>query len=328
MQLNDCMESTDDFATDTNKDMPNPVDVVCFGILFPLLVATVDEYPKADSGADILSLNEFIGADAPITSFILDGLGCRVGLISNDLGNDPGGHELLDRLKRTDIVTAVSARGDVSTPFCLTVVDRDSNRTWFTLQSDAIESLLTADLSLVHQTDFLYVDAYPQMWQASLRAIDCALELGVPIFVNMDQVVPNEELGRRLQRGTSVIQIGAVGQSIEKAEEMAQTFFDSYSPSLCVITMAQDGVIYTNHSGTYHLPAHDIEVANTAGAGATFSAGLIFGRVRSWPDDETVAFANALAGLYCSVPSGFSCFSVADVMEFAASRGIQLTKLY
>jgi sugar/nucleoside kinase (ribokinase family) len=327
MQLNDNNEPTDSFATDTNKYMLKPVDVVCFGILFPLLVATIDEYPKADSGADILSLNKFIGADAPITSFILDGLGCRVGLISNDVGNDPGGHELLDRLKRTDIVTAVSPREDVSTPFCLTVVDRDSNRTWFTLQSDAIESLLTADLSLVHQTDFLYVDAYPQMWQASVRVIDCALDLGVPIFVNLDQDVPNEELSRRLLRGTSFIQRGAVGQSIEKAREMAQTLFDSYSPSLCIITMAQEGVIYTNHSGTYHLPAHDIEVANTAGAGATFSAGLIFGRVRSWSDDETVAFANALAGLYCSVPSGFSCFSMADVMEFSASRGLKSTKL-
>jgi hypothetical protein len=90
-------------------------------------------------------------------------------------------------------------------------------------------------------------------------------------------------------------------------------------------TMARHGVVYTNHSGTFHLPAHDVKVANTAGAGATFSAGLIFGRVQSWPDDETVAFANALAGLYCSGPSGISCFSATEVMEFAASRGLQLT---
>jgi sugar/nucleoside kinase (ribokinase family) len=108
MQLNDCKESEDHIATDINDDMPKPVDVVYFGILFPLLVATVEEYPKADSGADIFSLNEFIGADAPITSLILDGLGCRVGLISNDVGNDPGGQEVLDSLNRTDIVTAVS----------------------------------------------------------------------------------------------------------------------------------------------------------------------------------------------------------------------------
>lgn len=327
MQLNDCTESADDFTTGINEDMPKSVDAVCFGLLFPMLAATVEEYPKADSGAEILSLNEFIGADAPITSLTLDGLGCRVGLISNDLGNDAGGQELLERLNRTGIVTTASTLGDVQTPFCLTVVDRDSNRTWFSYYSDSIETLLTADLSLVQQTDLLYVDVYAQILSASLRAIDCAIELGVPFLVNLNEDVLNEELGLRLQRGTSVIQIGAVGQSIEKAREMAQTFFDSYSPSLCVITIARDGVIYTNHSGTFHLPAHDIEVANTAGAGATFSAGLVFGRVRSWPDDETVAFANALAGLFCSLPSGFSRLSEADVIEFAASRDVQLTKL-
>lgn len=326
MLLNDCTESTDDFVTDINEDMPKPLDVVCFGVLFPARVATVEEYPKADSGADILSLIESIGADAPITSLTLDGLGCRVGLISNDIGNDLDGRRLLNRFKRTDIVTTVTLLGDVSTPFCLNVVDRDGNRTWFTFLSNAVEGLLTADLSLVCQTDILYVDAYPPIWQASVRAIDCAIELGVPIFVNLD-CVPNEELGRRLQKGVSVIQRGAVGQSIEQAREMAQTFFDSYSASLCVITMARHGVIYTNHSGTFYLPAHDVKVANTAGAGATFSAGLIFGRVQSWPDDETVAFANALAGLYCSVPSGISCFSATEVMEFAASRGLQLIKL-
>ena len=108
----------------------------------------------------------------------------------------------------------------------------------------------------------------------------CAFNRGVSIFVNLSEHVP-KELGRRLQRGVSGIQRGAVGQSIEQGRGMAQTFFDRYYTSLCVITMARDGVVYTNHSGTDHLPAHDVKVENTAGAGATFSAGLIFGRVRA-----------------------------------------------
>jgi sugar/nucleoside kinase (ribokinase family) len=327
MPLNDIIESADYIATSINADMPKPLDVVCCGVLFPLHVAAVEEYPKADSGTDILSLVEFIGADAPITSLILDGLGCSVGLISNDIGNDPGGRELLERLKRTDIVTTVTLLDDVSTPFCLTVVDQDGNRTWFTFLPSGAECLMNVDLGLVRQTDLFYVDVYPEIWPASVRAIDCAIELGVPIIMNLSEDVLNEELGRRLQRGVSVIQMGVVDQSIEQAIEMAQTLFDSYSASLCVLTMARDGVIYTNHSGTYHLPAHDVKVVNTCGAGATFSAGLIYGRVQSWADDETVAFANALAGLFCSVPCGNSCFSATEVMEFSASRGLKLTKL-
>ena len=44
------------------------------------------------SGAGILSLMDLICADAAITCVTLDGLGCRVGLISNDVGNDPDGY--------------------------------------------------------------------------------------------------------------------------------------------------------------------------------------------------------------------------------------------
>jgi sugar/nucleoside kinase (ribokinase family) len=327
MLPNDCTESAEEVATDINEDMPKPLDVVCFGVLSAMRVATVEEYPKADSGAAISSLMELICADAAITCVALDGLGCRVGLISNDVGNDPDGRDLLDRFKGTDIVTTVTLLGDVSTPFCLTVVDGDGNRTWFRFNSNAPESLLAVDLGLVCETDILYVDVYPEIWQASVRAIDCAFELGVRIFVNLSEHIPNEEVGQRLHQGVAVTQGAAAGQSVEHARVMAQTFFDSYSPSLCVLTTGRHGVIYTNHSGTYHLPAHVVKVANTSGAGAIFSAGLIFGCVQSWPDDEAVAFANALAGLYCSVPEGISCFSATDVMEFAASRALQPTKL-
>ncbi len=321
------MESANDFANDMDKNMLKPLDVVCFGVLSAMRVATVEEYPKADSGATILSLVQLMCADAVITSVILDGLGCRVGLISNDVGNDPNGRDLLDRLKGTDIVTTVTLIDGASTPLWFVVVDRDDNRTWFAFLSNAEESLLAVDLSLVHQTDILYVDVYPEIWQASIRAMDYAFELGVPIFVNLSGTVPNKEMNRRLQQGVSVIQGSAAGQSVEQAREMAQTFFDSYSASLCVLTIGRHGVVYTNHSGTFHLPAHKVRVTNTAGAGASFSAGLIFGRAQSWPDDEAVAFANALAGLYCLVPTGISSFSATEVKEFAASRGLELAKL-
>jgi hypothetical protein len=56
------------------------------------------------------------------------------------------------------------------------------------------------------------------------------------------------------------------------------------------------------------------------------SAGLTYGRVQSWIDDPTVAFANTLAALFCSAPDGISSPSATEVLEGAASRDVQLTK--
>ena len=75
MVLNGCTQPAIDSA-------PQPLDVVCFGELFPLSVGTVDEYPRADTGAEMLSLVPLIAADAAIVALTLSKLGCRVGLIS------------------------------------------------------------------------------------------------------------------------------------------------------------------------------------------------------------------------------------------------------
>jgi len=326
MPLNNCTEPVDDLATDVSEDTPKPLDVVCFGLLNRVRVATVEKYPAADSGAPILSLIELVGADAAIASVALDRLGCRVGLVSNDVGNDPDGRALLDRFEGTDVVTTATLLDGVSTPFgTLCVVDREATRTWFSFLSNSVESLLAADLSLVRQADLLYVDVYLETWQAGVRAIDYAIELRVPVLVNLSE--HNDRVCRRLHHGRSVIQMSAAGPSIEQARGLAQALYDSYSASLCVLTMGRRGVVYTNRSGTFHLPAHPVKATSTAGAGAVFSAGMVYGRVQSWSDDRTVAFANALAALFCSTSDGISSSSAAEVMDWTSSRDLQCTKL-
>lgn len=326
MPLINCTEPADDLETDVSEDTPKPLDVVCFGLLHRIRVATVEKYPEADSGAPILSLVELVGADAALASVALERLGCRVGLVSNDVGNDPEGEALLDHLKGTDVVTTATLLDGVSTPFGhLCVVDREATRTWFGFLGNSVESLLAADLRLVRGADFFYVDVYPETWQAGLRAIDYATELQVPVLVNLCE--HSERVRRNLHHNRSVIQMSAASPSIEQATGMSQALYESYSASLCVLTMGRRGVVYTNRSGTFHLPAHPVKVANTAGAGAIFSAGMVYGRVQSWSDDKAVAFANALAALFCSASDGVSSSSTAEVMDWASSRDLQCAKL-
>ena len=105
MPLTNCTEPVDDLEADISKDTSKPLDAVCLGLLFRMRVATVEKYPEADSGTPITSLSEWVGADAAITTGALDRLGSKVGLISNDLGNDPEGQALLDHFQGTSVVT-------------------------------------------------------------------------------------------------------------------------------------------------------------------------------------------------------------------------------
>ncbi|NIV31093.1 MAG: hypothetical protein GWN58_16845 [Anaerolineae bacterium] len=180
-----------------------------------------------------------------------------------------------------------------------------------------MESLSTVRLDLAAAAQILYVDAYAICWQASIRAIDFAIQMGVPVFVNLGDDAPGDELIRCLRQGVSIVQTSAEGHSIEQAKELAQTHLQSYGASLSVVTMGKTGVSYAARTGTFHLPAHTVRVVNTVGAGSAFSAGLIFGRLQSWSSEEAMVFANALAALHCSVQNGVGRFSPEEVLEFA-----------
>ena len=249
-----------------------------------------------------------------------------MGLISNDVGNDPEGQSLLDHFGKTDVVTTATLLDGTNTPFGnFCVVDREATRTWFGYLGNSVESLHAADLRLVRQAGFLYVDLYPETWQAGLRAIDYALESRVPVFVNLCD--HSDRVCRDLHHSRSVVQMSVASRSLEQATATSQALYASYSASLCVLTMGRGGVVYTNRSGTFHLPAHSVQIANTTGAGAIFSAGMVYGRVRSWSDDKTVGFANALAALFCSTSDGVSSASAAEVMGWASSRDLHRTRL-
>ena len=326
MPLFNCAQPpVDDPAADVHVDTHEPLDVVCFGLLAPHRVAAVDKYPEVNSGTVISSIFDLDAGDAAITAVALNRLGCRVGLVCNEVGNDPEGRALLDRFRRRGIVTTATLSDGTSTPFAFTVVDREATGTWFVFLGNSAESLLAADLGLVHQADHFLVDVYPDTWQAGVRAIDYAAELQVPVFVNL--CIHDKQVRRRLQHRASVIQIGAADLSIEQAVETAQALYESCSAPLCLVTLSQYGVVYTNPSGTFHLPAHPVKVTSTTGAGSVFSAGILYGRVQSWSDNKTVAFANALAALFCSTSDGISSASAAEVMDWASSRDLQRTKL-
>ena len=59
-----CTEPIDDPERDLGVDTAKTLDVVCFGLLFRMYVATVEKYPEADSGTPILRLAKWVGADA------------------------------------------------------------------------------------------------------------------------------------------------------------------------------------------------------------------------------------------------------------------------
>ncbi len=60
-----------------------------------------------------------------------------------------------------------------------------------------------------------------------------------------------------------------------------------------------------------------VQVVDSAGAGDSFRAGVIYGLLQQWGDDQTIQYAAAVAALVCaSFPGVLNSPSHAEVMQF------------
>ena len=85
-----------------------------------------------------------------------------------------------------------------------------------------------------------------------------------------------------------------------------------------LITMAGEGSLAVSSTEVVRVHAPAVRAVDGSGAGATFSAGYIYGYLRGWNLEKTARFATAAASLKVTRP-GLKMFSTAEI-KTAASR--------
>lgn len=76
---------------------------------------------------------------------------------------------------------------------------------------------------------------------------------------------------------------------------MARILMDE-GVSNVIIKMGGDGCYFKNDLKEFFIPAYDVPVVDTTGAGDSFVAGFLAGLANKWDDAYSCRFANALAG--------------------------------
>ena len=82
--------------------------------------------------------------------------------------------------------------------------------------------------------------------------------------------------------------------------EFARTLFGHHDLRLVCVTRASEGVLAIAPDEHVDLPGNSVKVADTVGAGDSFTAALIHGLLNDWPLQRTVCFANGVGALVAS----------------------------
>ena len=89
-----------------------------------------------------------------------------------------------------------------------------------------------------------------------------------------------------------------------------------------VITLASEGSLVARGSEMIRAYAPEVKVVDGCGAGATFSAGFIYGNLNDWSLEDSVRFATAAASLKVT-RAGLEMFPIKEIMDLASKIEIE-----
>ncbi len=305
----------------STRDLPAGPEVVCFGMIIPAIVLVVDRVPEHNTGMHILDAAEFISDDAAIVAGVLRGWQVRSGLIGTTLGDDARGRAAVRELKRLGVLGHVRLSKRVRTPYEVNVSDRTGHRTYYWQRDPKVlTTLKTAPLGMLTRAKMLYVDWYDG--DQILRPMIIAHKRGIPVFLNLEHGHSDPGTLARFAPFASICQ--AVTAPAQRAGDPIATAKTLLTAGIqtAVVTMASAGCIAARAGEMLRVSAPQVQVVDGCGAGATFSAGIIYGTTRGWNLEDTLRFATAAASLKCTVV-GPRAFPIRQVKRLAQTVQVQ-----
>ncbi|MGA7194056.1 MAG: PfkB family carbohydrate kinase [Anaerolineales bacterium] len=295
---------------------PSPA-YVGFGMLTPVAIMVVNQLPEHNTGAIVKDVNEFIFDDAAIIACLLRQWEVPTAMIGTAVGDDLRGHNLANQLEEWGVQSQVRFSKAFKTPLEVDVSDETGARTYFWQRSPQIlETLEDADLSYLDQARILYVDWYDG--DHIIRAMDHAIQLGLPVFLNLEYGHADPDLLKRYAGRAVFCQ--AVTDAAQRGDEspidVAKKLMNE-GVKTALITMAEEGCLAVQGEQIIRISAPVVGAVDGCGAGATFTAGFIYGYLHEWNLEKSIRFATAAASLKVT-RAGLQMFPIEEINSLAS----------
>ena len=301
----------------------NSPTYVGFGMLTPVYIMALDKLPKHNTGAIVHQVSEYVYDDAAIIACNLRQWGISTGMIGTDVGDDLLGHYVADTLNKMGVQGKVRFTKKYKTPLEVNVSDKSGARTYFWQRSPQIlETLDTADLSMLNGAKLLYVDWYDG--DHIIRAMNEARRRNVPVFLNLEHGHNDPEIMEKYasraticQAVTDAAQLGKRNAMLSVAKKLLKAGIKT-----AIITMASRGCMVVQGDEIVRVHAPKVRAVDGSGAGATFSSGFIYAYLKKWSLEESVRFAIAAASLKVT-RSGLKMFPIKEIKEIASKLRVE-----
>lgn len=160
-------------------------------------------------------------------------------------------------------------------------------------------SLSDADLSAIEGATMLYVDWY--VGPAAMRAIQFANQHDVPVYLNVEYALSQPDQYRDLITRSTFAQSPMSDVHVQQDDpiQMAKALCEM-GVQATFVTRGKYGSLAMQDGKLIVEPAKQVQVLDTQGAGAVYSAAAMVGLCKGWPAERVVRVATLAASLKCA----------------------------
>ncbi len=286
-------------------------DIIVIGDVNVDVNLTISAYPMPGHEAVATSMQMHSGGSAVNTAIALANMDMDVGFIGR-IGQDILADQALAALKKAGVdCDHMQVDPKVSTGLIFIAVTADGERTMFAARganafTDAadLDPDYFTNCRWIHLSGYSFLSYHP--YQTMLAVIDLAenspytrvsLDIAtepalrarkqiMELLPRFDIIFPNETELALLSGGL------AADESLDYLLEQ--------KANAVVAKQGSNGSMLAVGNKRLHLPAFNINVKDTTGAGDSFNAGVVLGRLVGLGWESSVALGNALGGLVCA----------------------------
>jgi ribokinase len=278
--------------------MSEVTDVFVLGSINQDFVLKVERRPEPGetvTNAELSTHNGGKGANQAAAAALL---GASVAILGR-VGDDEFGEPLVRALEEKGIDTGlVELASGASTGAAFITVTPDGENA-ITVAPGANRSIVPEDVDAAAGAigDARVLVAQMEIpVESVLRAVEVAAERGTRALVNL---APTFEVPRGLlekldplvvNEHEAAFLLGGAVEGVDGALSAAPRLL-SLGPRSAVITVGEAGAVFASGDSTEHLPAPEVDVVDTTGAGDAFVGALATQLARDAPLEEAVAYA-------------------------------------
>ncbi len=300
-------------------------DVYAYGMISSSMLHVLKYgFPKPDHYSEVENFYKMIGGEAANSSIVLSSLGLKVKIDGNWLSDDERGKNTERILERFRIDTSrLKLKKDGLCPYEIVFSDKKT-RTIFGNYSQFLSNKVhrwnIPVKNDIAESKIVCLD--PFFYEQSSLVVQYAKQLNIP-YVTVDCKYTDEILKK------ASIAIISTEFRNRFYKENKKDLFKKYlrkSEGLIIFTSGNDKIIFGRKEGLVRfLIPHKIKPVDTAGAGDSFRAGVIYGVLQGWSDEKIITFSSTLAALVClRFPGVLNCPKYKEVIAFMKKKLIEI----